>query len=108
MLNCPLYLALTYFGTAIVFSLIYYAAWRTKSDVFIVHQEMNLRPLSFWKTLTKKRQNAKITTPDLPKKTIEDVFNELAELDMQESELQSELNKTTADLENKSKEVKRL
>lgn len=42
----PLIIALTYFGVMGCFFLAYYIAWQQNPDSFIVHQEMNVRPLA--------------------------------------------------------------
>jgi len=51
MLNSPVFLAVLYLGAALVFSVAYYIACHVNSDSFIVHQEMNLRPLALWRRL---------------------------------------------------------
>jgi hypothetical protein len=44
------HLAEMYFASAGIFSITYYFAWNRNPDCFIVHQEMNLRPSTLWKS----------------------------------------------------------
>ena len=109
MLNCPLCLGATYFAIALLFSFVYYIAWQMNTDAFIVHQEMNLRPLALWRKLSVRLRGTS-TPPGLVvgEKPLEEIFRKYSELSTNESRLAAELESISPQLEHASSEVKRL
>jgi ion channel len=109
MLNSPLCLGATYFAVALFFSLIYYVAWRLNTDAFIVHQEMNLRPLALWRKLSVRLHGTSTPPASVTgEKPLEEIFQEYSELSANESRLATELESIAPQLERAGSEVKRL
>jgi len=107
MLSSPVFLALLYLGAALVFSVAYYIAWQMNSDSFIVHQEMNLRPLALWRRLRNQSRTGHPKTPQA-KDTLEKVNEEYVKLEQQEQQQQQELLEIEPKLKAAAEDVTRL
>ena len=97
-----------YLAVAVVFSIVYYSRWRTNTDTFIVHQEMNLRPLSLWRQKLKKTAKAGNTTAIEGAKSLEEVTEKYQDLVAQGDEAASELQEVKLTLEIVKADVDRL
>jgi hypothetical protein len=87
MFETPAVLAILYFTASVLFAVIYFSMWRLNPDAFIVHQEMNLRPLSMWPVLRtagkKNRQNRSAVVAAAPLETIYDQCSKLNQLEIE-------------------------
>ncbi len=111
MFKDPVYLGGAYFAVAFLFSWVYYFTWIKNTDAFIVHQEMNLRPLTRWRELLIRRGvKAKAIPPAtaVSEKSHEEISREYSTLSGEESRLQAELQLLTSKLKHASAEVTRL
>jgi len=106
MLASPVLLGVSYLVAAFVFSLAYYAAWRVNSDVFIVHHEMNLRPLVRWKKAL-SAPNPPVSSPSTPS-GIDEISKQYVAFEAEEQKQRRALEKIGPELDRVSQEVSRL
>src|SRR5579862_5370226 len=92
----PVVVALCYLGAIVCFSIAYYVAWRYNPDCFIVHQDMNVRPLAGWRSTRKPTSSGSggIRSPV----SLEEVNNRYAALAERERQILREIEETAKQL----------
>ena len=102
-------LGLGYVVAALSFAFFYYMMWRHSPDSFIIHQEMNLRPLSLWRKLyvrfradSARRESVSSPTP------LEEINSEYSKLTSDEIALFKERTSVESARSNAKADVKRL
>jgi hypothetical protein len=92
LLSSPAVLAALYLTAAIVFATVYFAMWRTNPDSFIVHQEMNLRPLKVGRlTWPPGRRPHAVSAPQPNSTALEAIYDQLVAIQVEEGSLAEEL-----------------
>ena len=109
MLQSPVVLGFVYVLAALVFALIYFGMWRYSPDSFIVHQELNLRPLSSWRKLhVRFRSPDAIGKSDPSPTPLERINSEYSTLKRQENELAQDLARVESEMKKTKEAVKEL
>jgi len=108
MLTSPAILAALYFGAALLLSCAYYLVWWVNPDAFIVHQEMNLRPLALWRRANAQPRSHVGKNAATGTTSLEQVNDKYSKLAAEEFQLEDELSKLKPELDIAEQEVRRL
>lgn len=91
-LSSPVGLASLYILAAIVFATVYTVMWRLNPDSFIVHEEMNLRPLKVGRLSRPARQDSQtMSAPDPTGIPLETIYEQLVAIQSSETKLEQDL-----------------
>jgi hypothetical protein len=91
-LSSPAGLASLYILAAIVFAIVYTVMWRLNPDSFIVHEEMNLRPLKVGRLRWPPRRDSQtVSAPNPTGARLETIYDQLVDIQSSETKLEKDL-----------------